>query len=163
MVSSLAILSITYLIASLTSPIVSMNSALGYIKQQSLVRFAAVVMLIIGLIQFAPLGIEAASYTLLAFYIVLLLLSYVLMRRKLSISIGTVLGSFFPPFIASLVMFFGVELIQTQVLQSSAVLNLLAAIGVGFVSYGLCFLIFPFRQWGFLRTKVINTMLAKLR
>ena len=153
MAPSLAILSISYLLASISSPIVAMNMAGGLIKAQALIRFLSVLVLIFVLTIASPHGIEAASFTILAFNVLLFLLSFMLLNKSFAINFSTLISYFIPPIASSLIMLFAVLVTQYSILLETALLNLLVTICVGVIVYLSCFLFIPFQQWHFLQRK----------
>jgi PST family polysaccharide transporter len=154
MAPSLAILSISYLLASISSPVVAMNMAGGLIKSQALIRLLSVMILIISLILTAPYGIEAASFTILSFNVLLFVLSSLLLKKHFFIKLSTLTSYFLPPFVSSMLMLLMVMTTQSFVWAQSPLLNLLASVFMGMLVYLFCFLFIPFKQWEFLQSKL---------
>jgi len=164
MIESLAVLSIAYLVSSITCPIISMNMAGGKIRTQTIIRFICVLALISGLLYMVQFGIYAASFTILGFYSLQFILSYFLLNHAFSIRWSKTFDYFFAPILSSSVMFVVVLLVKKHVLIDMQGVNLLLSILLGGVSYSLCFLFIPFSSWLFLRQNVFSKLsVLKLR
>jgi O-antigen/teichoic acid export membrane protein len=161
MAPPLAIFSISYLLASISSPIVAMNMAGGLIKQQALIRFISVVILIIVLFFTAPYGIESASFTLLVFNFSLFVLSFLLLKKHFSVKWVTLINYSAPPVVSSLLMLITVLAGQKYIWVETPVLNLFTAVILGVMVYFLCFMFLPFPQWKFLQSKLKNKLLKQ--
>jgi PST family polysaccharide transporter len=159
MAPSLAIFSISYLLASISSPIVAMNMAGGLIKPQALIRFISVVILIIVLFFTAPYGIESASFTILAFNFLLFVLSFFLLKKHFSVNWLTLINYSIPPIVSSLLMLLMVLAAQKYIWVETPIMNLFTAIFLGITVYFLCFMFLPFPQWKFLQSKLKNKLI----
>ena len=159
MAPSLAILSISYLLASISSPIVAMNMAGGLIKTQALIRFISVVILITALFITAPYGIEAASFTILIFNFLLFVLSFLLLKKHFHVDWLTLINYSSPPIVSSLLMLLMVILVQKYIWVETPILNLFTTIFLGITIYLICFMFLPFPQWKFLQSKLKNKLI----
>ncbi|TYK65761.1 lipopolysaccharide biosynthesis protein [Colwellia echini] len=161
MISSLSLLSIAFLLASITAPIVSMNMAIGSIKQQTLIRFFCLIVLTVSLVMLVEEGIEAAAFVLILFYSVQLLASYYLLSYKFNWGWVKLLNLLWAPLVSAGVMYFVVSTIADSTWFELRLMNFITAISCGVVTYVALFLLIPSSSWNYLRNKVINRLMIK--
>lgn len=155
----LSILSISYVALSLQRPIASANIALGNIKQQSFIRLFGLIIFITILLWKVEQGIIFISYLFLFFNIFLLIFSFLLLKKEKLYSWRNFYNSARPAIITTIFMCTIVSLSQHYLFQNNSLLNLLISIILGILSYGVSILIIPYKEWEFLRLKIIKLFL----
>ncbi len=161
MIRPLQVLCISFLFASTASPIISVNMASGKIKQQTIIRLFCLILLVVGLLFSASKSIFLASLTLVCFNAILLVLSFLLVKRSIDITWSDLFYYLQPALISTLIMATFVYCTVHYVLPEQLALNLILSTLVGAISYAACFFLIPFKQWRFLRKK-INKSLKKI-
>ncbi len=158
MVSSLAILSFAFLIASITNPITSINLACGAIKQQTIIRFVCVFILGVGLLFVAKLGIEAASYMLVGFYVLQFLASYWLLNYKFKFRWSKLFELLWAPLLSGSIMFLSVNTFVEHFFVDERLFNLMFSIVIGGVVYIALFFILPCNNWLYLKQGILRKL-----
>jgi len=151
MIDSLSLLSIAFLLSSIAAPIVSMNMAIGVIKQQTLIRFFCLIVLTVSLVVFVERGIEAAAVVLILFYLVQLIASYQLLNYKFDLGWKKLLNLLWAPFLSAGVMYFVVTIITYNAWFELRLFNFISAIIGGVITYITLFLLTPSSSWNYLR------------
>jgi O-antigen/teichoic acid export membrane protein len=161
-VSSLQVLAIAFILKSLVNPVVSINSAIGAVKYQTIIRIVLTIMLITGLLLASSHGIEYASLTYCMFNLLMFIASYMLLNANLDIGWMKLIKSLMPSvtiaagMLASLFVF---DYIYDYVLDLDSVgLKLLFEIIIGGSSYVLLILLIPFNSLTFLRRRVLRRL-----
>jgi len=163
MILSLEILSISYLFVSLTNPIIAMNLAVEKVKQQTIIRAALTVLLIIGLYKAIPYGIEYAASVILVFNILIFIGSYLLLKSY-SVFTWQLLARYLTPAcLGSAIMYSSIYIVQNYIPFYKMWQLLLTSIVVGVLVYAICAFIFPFEQLRFIRRKINNTVLSLIK
>lgn len=163
MVSSLEILSMSYLFVSLSNPIIAMNFAVAKVKQQTLIRATITIFLIIGLYNAIPYGIEYAASVILLFNILIFTCSYLLLKSY-SVFTWRMLALYLAPaFLGASIMYMSIYLVQHFIVFSEAWQLLATSIIVGIITYLICAFTLPFKQLKFIRKKINNKMLSLIK
>jgi PST family polysaccharide transporter len=163
MVSSLEILAMSYLFVSLTNPIIAMNFAVAKVKQQTLIRAALTVFLIIGLYNAVPHGIEFAALVVLGFNILIFIGSYLLLQSYSTFTWTMLTLYIAPACLGSAIMYLSIYLVQHYIVFPEIWQLLVTSIIVGVLSYAICVFVLPFKQLLFIRKKVNNTLLSLVK
>jgi O-antigen/teichoic acid export membrane protein len=158
MIEPLKILSISFLVASLSGPLVSINIAMGQVRQQTLIRIAGLGVLVPMLILFVPYGIIAVSYVILSFNLFLFVASFSLLSCFMSIPIKKIIWFLYPAFVCSVLLLLAIGLVGQFFSQDSRAVNLLIEVLTGLITYGLCFILVPFEQWKPIRSKAFKIL-----
>jgi len=156
MASSLSILSVSFLLASLAAPIISINIAMGDIKAQTFIRFWGLILLIGSLMWAVPYGIEKAAYAIAANNLFLLVASIYLLIKKSTISNLSILNDIMPATISSILMLIAIVIGQTVLADSASIFRLLITVVLGVIVYVACVVLIPFKKWLFLRNNIFK-------
>jgi len=159
MIAPLKVLSISFLVASVMGPLISMNMATGQIKQQTLARIFGLVLLVIFLIWAVPYGIVAVSFVSLGFNIFLFVLSFIILVWKLDITVKHVFWCLYPAMLSTAILFVSVMLASNFLLDADRSIILSVEILTGLCSYFLCAILLPFSQWKFIRSNIYALLL----
>ncbi len=158
MVDPLKILSFSLLVASLTGPMVSMNIAMGHIKQQTLLRIFGLGVLVMLLLWAVDVGIVMVSFVTLGFNFFMFMATFYLLQKHFEITIKDIFWSLSPAIFSSMILFLSVLLATSVLFADNRPMNLIAGIVAGVVSYTLCVLFVPFAQWLSIREKAFNRL-----
>ena len=161
MIDSLSLLTIAFLISSITAPIVSINMAIGAIKQQTLIRFFCLFILTLSLIVLVDKGIETAALALILFYSVQLFASYFLLDFKFNLGWRKLVDLLWAPSVSAGVMYCVVITIVDSSFFELRLFNFISAIVCGVFTYLLLFLVIPSASWNYLRNNVLNKIIRK--
>ena len=156
MVSSLIVLSLNYLIMSLSGPIISINIATGIIKQQTLLRMSCLVLLISGLLYFTTEGIVYVAVVLLIFNVLIFIGSSFLCCQNGSTTWRELFHCLIPACVLSFIMFVAVVLSRELLFLNDIQLNLLCSITIGIFSFLVAIVTLPFSQLSFIRNKIFT-------
>jgi O-antigen/teichoic acid export membrane protein len=162
MIDSLSLLSVAFLLSSITAPIVSMNMALGAIKQQTMIRFLCLIILTISLVVLVKRGIETAALALILFYSVQLVASYFLLNCKFNFGWKKLIDLLWAPLFSAGVMYVVVITIVDSSWFELRLLNFISAIACGVLTYVSLFLAIPSTSWNYLRNNILNRISIKL-
>jgi teichuronic acid exporter len=154
MIPVLSVLSISFLFASISGPIMAMNIAIGHIKKQAIVRLFAFVFLVFLLSLGVSLGIVIISFCILIFNIALFSGSFYVLVRSSRIKSKDLWFSVKPAIQASIIMLIVVVGSTQYLFQRELLLNLLTSVFLGAATYLLCLYFIPFSQWKFIRNKM---------
>jgi O-antigen/teichoic acid export membrane protein len=156
MIDPLKIMSISFLVLSIMDPIISLNISMGIIKKQTLIRVLAAAILIFLLIWGVPYGIEIACYMILIVNVFLFITSFWLLKQNIKIRYIHILVYLFPAIFSSLILYYSVYLSSRYITLDSRVLSLFIDVTVGTISYFLCTILIPFKEWKFIRKRIIE-------
>ncbi len=158
MVPSLQIFTVSFIFASFTNPVVAMNQAIDQVKYQTLIRIVLTSVMVIGLVQVSPYGIESASLIILAFNIMMFIASYSLLNKRLRFGWFKLFANLAPAVFIVLCMLAVLCVLDLFLASSHGFWYLLLAVIIGGMSYLLCFMILPFKKLTFLRNRVMHRL-----
>ena len=156
MVQSLRIFTVSFILTSLTNPIIAMNLAIAQVKYQTLIRIVSTIALVVGLIYASPFGIESAASVILIFNLLMFVSSYTLLKSCLKLDWSKLLANLFPPFFIVLIMSITLYIFEHIVTMDHGFWYLIASMIIGGVSYFISFIILPLKKLSFLRNRVLK-------
>jgi O-antigen/teichoic acid export membrane protein len=158
MIEPLQILSISFLVTSVSGPIISMNIALGNIKRQTLMRAFLLVFLIPVLFVSIPYGIIYTSFVVLLFSFFILIISFILLSKESFITNKLLLQILLPPIISSILLFIGTSTISKIIIIEDRLYSLFISVSTGIIIYAACTILLPFEHWDFIRAGLCNIL-----
>ncbi len=155
-VPSMKILAASFIMVSLTNPIVAMNQAMAQVKHQTIIRIVLTVLLVFALLQVAPFGIQYAALAFLVFNALMFAASYALLKSHLGFGWSSLIISLLPPFFIVTCMSVALFAIHQFSGLGHGIAYLMAAIMTGGAVYALLFLMLPFSRLAFLRNRALT-------
>lgn len=158
MVDSLILFSFSFIFASYSHPIVSMNFAADRIKHQTIISFILTIILILAIIGVVDLGVEYVVLCLLSFNIVLFLASFQLLRSHFDVRWGELYRLLLPAVLFSAIMMLVIAMSQTLIVYQHVWQEFCVSVVVGVATYLGCLLLVPLSSTRFLRNKCLKFM-----
>lgn len=161
-VKTLEIISIGFLVGSVSNSFNALNMATGNIAIQTKLDILAVGLFIVSLAFFTEYGLEAVALCFVAYQLLRLVFEVAIASRRTSLSVTKALMSFLPYLIASATMYAGVRILYAMEVFNEDWQNFLFLCIAGAIIYTTLVITMPFKSSLFLRNKASN-LFAKFR
>ncbi len=155
MIEVFRIMATAGLFASINGFLSALAVGAGYFKAYTIRYAMSAVVLFVGSLLYVDQGIESVAMVYTIYSVLLMFLSFNIVKKKYEISWLLLLTACIPAILASSIMFFTVVILRNSLFYEYTIINFLSLISAGVFSYCIVMLVMPSVVLKSIRTSLI--------